>query len=198
MADTEAGAGTAEATHAKSDSPAAKKAKHAEGEVVDAQEDGKAKADFGIARTGDLGAFGFEYLDHTADIQIHSWGRSLKESFEQACIGMFGYMTELPKVVINEELTSTFEVEGHDLQSLLFALMDEFLFRFSAEDFMVCPEIKIVEFDRENFKIKVEGHGEPFDLAKHPQGTEIKAITYSAMQIHTDRPKNDVYVIVDI
>ena len=41
-------------------------------------------------------------------------------------------------------------------------------------------------------------HGEPFDLAKHPQGTEIKAITYSAMQIHTDRPKNDVYVIVDI
>ena len=46
---------------------------------------------------------------------------------------------------------------GHDLPSLLFALMDEFLFRFSAEDFMVCPVIKIVEFDRESFKIKVEG-----------------------------------------
>ena len=28
--------------------------------LQDAQEDGKAKADFGIARTGDLGAFGFE------------------------------------------------------------------------------------------------------------------------------------------
>lgn len=198
MAATDAGAIADEAMTAKNDSPPAKKAKQEAVEVVDAQEDGKAKADFGIARTGDLGPFGFEYLDHTADIQIHSWGRSLEESFEQACVGMFGYMTELPKVEINEELTSTFEVEGHDMPSLLFALMDEFLFRFSAEDFMVCPVIKIVEFDRESFKIKVEGHGEPFDLAKHPQGTEIKAITYSAMQIHVDRPKNDVYVIVDI
>lgn len=25
----------------------------------------------------------YEYLDHTADIQIHAWGDSLEESFEQ-------------------------------------------------------------------------------------------------------------------
>jgi SHS2 domain-containing protein len=40
--------------------------------------------------------------------------------------------------------------------------------------------------------------GEVFDLAKHPQGTEVKAITYSNMQIHHDKPRKDVYVIVDI
>ena len=25
----------------------------------------------------------YEYLDHTADIQIHAWGNSIEESFEQ-------------------------------------------------------------------------------------------------------------------
>jgi len=37
-----------------------------------------------------------------------------------------------------------------------------------------------------------------FDKKKHPQGTEIKAITYSAMQIHEVENRTDVYVIVDI
>ena len=36
----------------------------------------------------------YEYLDHTADVQIHCWGRDLKEAFEQAAVGMYGYLTE--------------------------------------------------------------------------------------------------------
>lgn len=162
------------------------------------QEDGKVKTEFGLARQGKLPDIGYEYLDHTADIQIHAWGKTIEKSFEQACVAMFGYMTDLTTVSIDETKKQSFEVEGHDLQSLLYNLMDEFLFRFSTEDFVVCKDVKITEFNTEDNKITVEGYGESFDLAKHPQGTEIKAITYSAMQIHADRPTNDVYVIVDI
>ncbi|KAG8036452.1 hypothetical protein G9C98_003774 [Cotesia typhae] len=61
-------------------------------------------------------------------------------------------------------------------------------------------KIKILEFDEENFKITARAYGEEFQLGKHPQGTEVKAITYSAMQIHTppvtERP--EVFVIIDI
>lgn len=43
--------------------------------------------------------------------------------------------------------------------------------------------------------------GAPFAVwrsHRHPQGTEIKAITYSNMQIHEKEGRADVYVIVDI
>ena len=60
--------------------------------------------------------------------------------------------------------------------------------------------VKIEEFDRENFRIKARASGEEFQIGKHPQGAEVKAITYSNMQIH-DRPeveRPEVFVIVDI
>lgn len=41
-------------------------------------------------------------------------------------------------------------------------------------------------------------HGNIFDPSKHPQGTEIKAITYSNMQINENEDRCDLYVIVDI
>lgn len=41
-------------------------------------------------------------------------------------------------------------------------------------------------------------HGDTFDQTAHPQGTEIKAITYSNMQIHEKADKAELYVIVDI
>jgi hypothetical protein len=28
----------------------------------------------------------YEFLDNTADVQIHAWGDSLEESFEQVCL----------------------------------------------------------------------------------------------------------------
>lgn len=72
---------------------------------------------------------------------------------------------------------------GHDNMSLLFSLLDECLFYFSTED-IIFRDVRIIYFDRENFKIKVRCFGETFDIRnKHNQGTEIKAITYSAMQV---------------
>lgn len=101
---------------------------------------------------------------------------------------MFGYMTELDKVDVDEDMTCEFEVEGErgpiyapvctstpfrihissasatrivwspgaDLLSLLYNLLDEFLFRFTADDCMVCKEVRVLEFDTDNGRMKVQ------------------------------------------
>uniref|UniRef100_A0A3Q3VM89 Protein archease n=1 Tax=Mola mola TaxID=94237 RepID=A0A3Q3VM89_MOLML len=126
----------------------------------------------------------YEYLDHTADVQIHSWGGSLEEAFEQCAMGMFGYMTDTETV----EPLDTVDVksEGEDMESLLFHFLDDWLYKFSAELFFV-PRVSFF----------VSHWGEEFSVGKHPQGTEVKAITYSAMQIH-DTEKPEIFAIVDI
>jgi SHS2 domain-containing protein len=40
--------------------------------------------------------------------------------------------------------------------------------------------------------------GERFDRARHECGTEVKAITYSAMQVRQSLGDAEVFVIVDI
>jgi len=138
----------------------------------------------------------YEYLDHTADVQLHAWGDSLKEAFEQCVMAMYGYMTEIDKVDI--EGSEEIEAQGQDLPSLLFHFLDEFLFLFSAEPFFIARKVVITEFDLDNFKIRATAYGETFNLSKHPQGTEVKAITYSNMQIHEEGEKKQVFVIIDI
>lgn len=111
-------------------------------------------------------------------------------------MAMFGYMTEIDKV----EMRYSYYIEayGDDMMSLLFHYLDEWLFAFAAEPFFIPRVIKIVSFDKENFRIQARGWGETFDLAKHPQGADVKAITYSNMQIHDTDQTHEVYVIVDI
>lgn len=51
---------------------------------------------------------------------------------------------------------STYEAEGHDLQSLLFNFLDELLFAFATE-FFVAKQLRVTHFDREAFRITAEG-----------------------------------------
>ncbi|XP_035210341.1 protein archease-like isoform X1 [Stegodyphus dumicola] len=138
----------------------------------------------------------YEYLDHPADVQLHSWGDTIEEAFEQIAVAMFGYMTEIDKVEIL--MSQDIEAEGDDMLSLLFHYLDEFLYVFSAEPYFIARKVKILHFDKQNLKIKARGYGEIFDLDKHPQGSEVKAITYSNMQVHENEDKCELFVIVDV
>ncbi|XP_064652584.1 protein archease-like [Lineus longissimus] len=144
----------------------------------------------------------YEYLDHPADFQIHSWGDTLQEAFEQSAVGMFGIMTDLATIDVEREVE--FEVNNPDTDDkigLLFHFLDEALFLMSG-DYFICKGIKITEFDLENFRIKAKGYGEEFQIGKHPQNCEVKAITYSNIQIQEDhvegKGKFDLFVIVDV
>ena len=146
---------------------------------------------------------GYEYLDHTADVQLHSWGGTLRDAFEQVAVSMYGYMTELSSVQSKDQIIIS--ASGRDLETLLYGFLDECLYNFCAEPNFVANSVEIIDFDRwrnqddeEDLKITARLYGETFDLSKHPQGTEVKAITYSAMQINEKVDFSEIFVIIDI
>ncbi len=57
---------------------------------------------------------------------------------------------------------------------------------------------QVVKVDKENWTIEARAKGSLFSRETHECGTEVKAITYSAMQIYERNNEAEIFVIVDI
>ncbi|VWU51427.1 protein archease, putative [Hepatocystis sp. ex Piliocolobus tephrosceles] len=122
----------------------------------------------------------YEYLDHTADVILHSYGNTLKESFESICIAMFNYMCNLSCIDLKKK--RCIKVNGTTLEDLLFNFLNEFYFLYGSEYF-ICKTINIILFDLECLYIEAYGYGDIFCSHTHESGTEIKAITKHEIKI---------------
>jgi SHS2 domain-containing protein len=144
----------------------------------------------------------FEYLEHTADVQLHSWGKTLEEALQQCLLAMTGYITDLGCVQPDPECEGELVVEAADLLGLVYRVLDEALFRFCGDGILTCdakitslvaPELPLTATVNAGdvlapssagaARARCVVKGERFDSGKHPPGTEVKAITYSNMTI---------------
>ena len=90
---------------------------------------------------------------------------------------MFSYITDLHTVETTG--TNVIEVDGHDMQSLLYNYMDEFLFQFCTEGF-VARRVEILSLDREAFTITARGHGEKFQVRTRSPSMPVLAVVVLA------------------
>ena len=65
----------------------------------------------------------FEFFDHTADIGIRAYGRSLEEAFANAALAVFEIMTDTSKVEQKEY--REIYINGYDLENLLYKWIEE-------------------------------------------------------------------------
>jgi len=126
----------------------------------------------------------YELIDHTADVGVKAYGKTLSEAFEHAAKGMFDIITDNSEI----ENTGQFDIklEAPDLEQLLVDWLSELLFLNSANN-LVFGFFK-VELDEKKKSLNARVFGEKFNVSKHKIGTEIKAVTYHMLEVKKKKP----------
>jgi SHS2 domain-containing protein len=138
---------------------------------------------------------GFEYTNEaTADLAIRSYGATLEEAFVNMALGMMNAMTPLERVEHKEE--REFEVGGGDLEELLYNFLDELIFLKDAEN-LIFSKIS-VEIIENGTKLRARCWGESFDLTRHEPKIDVKAVTYSIMEVKKERNHWSIRTVFDI
>ena len=132
----------------------------------------------------------FEEVDHTADVGIRAYGKTLDELFENTAAGMFSLITDLDTV----KPVGEYEVKlaAKDVKSLLFDYLSELLFLHETQ------KVLLSEFAAKvaGLAVDARARGERIDRKRHPLHLGVKAVTYHAMEV--DPEKGVAQVIFDI
>jgi SHS2 domain-containing protein len=133
----------------------------------------------------------FELIEHTADVGLVAYGKTLAEAFANAAYGMFSIIAELDAV--QEAESRRVEISEEDLEALLFEWLNSLIYIFDVE-MLLFKRFDIIELA--GGRLKAICHGEKYDPSRHRLKTGVKSATYHMLEV--DREKNQVQVIFDI
>jgi SHS2 domain-containing protein len=135
----------------------------------------------------------YKVFDHTADLGLEIYGKTVKELFANAAFAVFDIITDLNSVKATEERTII--VEGEGWEDLLVNYLREVLYMFNGEGLLL-KEYSIIEIDPQHLEGRVSG--EFFNPSKHRINKEIKAVTYHQVTVRETPEMWTVRVILDV
>jgi SHS2 domain-containing protein len=123
----------------------------------------------------------FEVIEHTADVGIIAYGRSLEELFANAAVGMMSFLIDLASV--RQVQQRAVDADADDREGLLIAWLNELLVLLNADGFV--PGRFTVR-DLTDTQLRADVAGEPVDPTRHHFHLDVKAATYHALEIKQD------------
>lgn len=135
----------------------------------------------------------FEIMEHTADIGIRAFGRTLPEVYENAARGMLELIAPPSSVRSVEEETIT--AAGADAVDLLVVWLHELLVAFDGRK-RVFAEVRVDQLA--DWRLSATLKGEALDRARHELGMEIKGVTYHGARVERTESGWIAEVLFDI
>jgi len=135
----------------------------------------------------------YETFDHTADMGIRIFGRTVEEVYVNAAYALFDQLIDLRKV--GDGAIHEISVEGADREDLLIRWLGELLFLCQGRGYLF-KEFSILHLDSNS--LRAIARGEIFDPSRHRFKTEIKAVTYHQAEVRKKDEGWEGKVIFDV
>ena len=133
----------------------------------------------------------FKFLEHTADIKFQAFGISMEKAFSNSALALAEVMTK--KTKIKAKMKKRIDVSGKDNESLLYNFLEEFLFLFDSQGF-VLSKINKIKIKDGNLDAEVVGD----NVKNYKISQDVKAITYNSMFVRREKGKFVAQVVLDV
>lgn len=134
----------------------------------------------------------YEFLEHTSDAKFKAYGKNFEECFMNAAEAMTKVMIDPEKV--ENKLTKSIQVSGTDLKQLLYNFLEELLFLFDTQNFILNKVSGLnINPKGTGYLLTASLNGDNAE-SNYDLETGIKAVTYMDMEVK----ENYCVVVVDI
>jgi SHS2 domain-containing protein len=135
----------------------------------------------------------YRTFDHTADLGLEIYGRTVEELFANASYALYDLITDIKLIEDREERKLV--IEGSDWADLFVNFLREILYLFNGEGLLI-HDCRISAMTAGSVIAMVAG--EVFDPSRHVVKMEIKAVTYHQASVAETRAGWKGRVIFDV
>lgn len=132
----------------------------------------------------------YEFLKHTGDLKFRAYSTSVEGLFENCAVAISSVLSRGKK--IKSLIKKDIEVYGKDYESLLYNFIDELIYLFDAEEFVISK----AKLSIKEGKLKGVIYGDI--SSKYKDLDAIKAPTYAEMYVKKQDKKWECQVVLDV
>ncbi|MEM0123646.1 MAG: archease [Conexivisphaerales archaeon] len=131
-------------------------------------------------------------LEYMGDALLEVKGSTINECFEGAAYAFLSLTYDVKKV--NLKVNRSIELDGMDLENLLYKWLEKLLILLTAENLAVGKASVSIN----GLRLEADVWGERYSRKKHGFKMEVKGITYHLMSIETPSEKCKMRFLADL
>ena len=138
----------------------------------------------------------FTFLDHTADIGIDIWDRSMEKLFETAALAVTDIL--IGNDIIEFVDSAAISLEAGEPELLLVEWLSEVVYLFETKGLLVGRSEVAIEHGDSAWRLRATVWGESLDPERHHVNVLLKAVTYHDLRLIESPDGWSARVIFDI